>query len=127
MRRSLDCARNSQTSRPQHGVPDFYRETMERDLVYFSFDLLHRDGEDLRRSPIIERKRRLARLINRSNMPCLHLVQGFDDGVKLLAAAEQHGLEGIVSKRKDAPYRSGECRDWRKVKTTAWREGNRER
>jgi len=41
--------------------------------------------------------------------------------------AEERGLEGIVSKRRDAPYRSGECRDWRKVKTAAWRKANRER
>jgi ATP-dependent DNA ligase len=41
--------------------------------------------------------------------------------------AEERGLEGIVSKRRDAPYRSGECRDWRKVKTLVWREANRER
>ena len=39
--------------------------------------------------------------------------------------AEERGLEGIVSKRRDAPYRSGECRDWRKVKTLVWREVNR--
>ena len=45
----------------------------------------------------------------------------------LLAAAEQHGLEGVVSKRRNAPYRSGSCRDWRKVRTTAWRDANRER
>jgi ATP-dependent DNA ligase len=42
-------------------------------------------------------------------------------------AAEKRGLEGVVSKRRDAPYRSGDCRDWRKVKTDAWREANRER
>ena len=36
-------------------------------------------------------------------------------------------LEGVVSKRRDAPYRSGERRDWRKVKTAAWLEVNRER
>jgi len=41
--------------------------------------------------------------------------------------AEKHELEGVVSKRRDAPYRSGACRRWRKVKTTAWREANRER
>ena len=41
--------------------------------------------------------------------------------------AEKRRLEGVVSKRRDAPYRSGDCRDWRKVKTTAWREANRER
>ena len=54
-----------------------------------------------------------------ATIPCLHLVQAFDDGVKLLEATERHGLEGIVSKRRDAPYRSGECRDWVKVKSAA--------
>jgi ATP-dependent DNA ligase len=41
--------------------------------------------------------------------------------------AERHRLEGVVSKRQDAPYRSGQCRGWRKIKTDAWREANRER
>jgi len=34
--------------------------------------------------------------------------------------AEERGLEGVVSKRRKAPYRSGECRDWRKIKIVAW-------
>jgi bifunctional non-homologous end joining protein LigD len=51
----------------------------------------------------------------------------FDDGEALLRVAEKHGLEGVVSKRRDAAYRSGACRGWRKVKTNAWREANRER
>ena len=42
-------------------------------------------------------------------------------------AAKRHKLEGIVSKRKASRYCSGECRDWIKVKTEAWREANRER
>jgi ATP-dependent DNA ligase len=57
----------------------------------------------------------------------LHLVDAIDDGQKLLEAVERNGLEGVVSKRRDTPYRSGECRDWMKVKTMAWREANRER
>jgi bifunctional non-homologous end joining protein LigD len=93
----------------------------------FSFDLLYRDGKDLRLLPLLERKRRLVRLVGRAEIPCLHLVETFDDGLKLLEAAERHGLEGIVSKRRDGPYRSGECRDWVKVKTAAWRGANRER
>jgi ATP-dependent DNA ligase len=60
-------------------------------------------------------------------VPYLHLVDTIDDGQKLLEAAEGHGLEGVVSKRRDTSYRSGECRDWVKVKTMAWREANRER
>ena len=53
--------------------------------------------------------------------------QAFSDGQALLQVAEKHGLEGVVSKRRDAPYRSGESRDWRKIKTAAWREANRDR
>jgi ATP-dependent DNA ligase len=60
-------------------------------------------------------------------VPCLHLVEAFYDGQALLEAAETHELEGVVSKRRTEPYRSGECRYWCKVKTAAWREANRER
>jgi bifunctional non-homologous end joining protein LigD len=97
------------------------------ELVFFAFDLLQRDGLDLRPLSLIERRRRLAWLIARSEIPCLHLVEAFDDGAKLLAAAEQHKVEGIVSKRRTSPYRSGMRSDWRKVKTVAWQEANRER
>jgi hypothetical protein len=45
----------------------------------------------------------------------------------LFIAAEQHGLEGIISKRAASAYRSGPSRDWVKIKTPAWREANRER
>jgi ATP-dependent DNA ligase len=53
--------------------------------------------------------------------------EAFDDGEALLRVAEKHGHEGVMSKRRDAPYRSGACRGWRKVKTMAWRGANRER
>ena len=57
----------------------------------------------------------------------LRLSETFNDGPKLLAAAERMGLEGIVSKRRDAPYRSGKRSDWIKVKCATWRALNRER
>src|SRR5262245_16098705 len=60
-------------------------------------------------------------------LPNCLTVRPFEDGPALLRVAEKRGLEGIVSKRRAAPYRSGECGDWRKVKTPAWREVNRER
>jgi len=97
------------------------------DLAVYVFDLLHRDGADLRPLPLVERKRRLARLVARAEIPCMHVVEWFGDGAHLLKRCESLGFEGIVSKRRDAPYRSGECRDWRKIKTAAWREANRER
>ena len=61
------------------------------------------------------------------NPVCLHPAKAFDDCQALLEVAERHKLEGVVSKRRSAPYHSGECDDWVKVKTTTWREANRER
>jgi bifunctional non-homologous end joining protein LigD len=45
----------------------------------------------------------------------------------MLRAADRLGLEGIVSKRRDAPYRSGKQCGWVKVKCATWREANKER
>ena len=74
------------------GAPDFRglhhamaSARRHHELVFFAFDLLHQDGLDLRPLPLVERRRRLARLISRSEIPCLHLVEAFDEGVKLLA------------------------------------------
>jgi ATP-dependent DNA ligase len=74
-----------------------------------------------------KRQARLQVLLERSGCPAVLPSETFLDCLTLLRAAEEHRLEGIVSKRRDAPYRSGECRDWRKVKTAVWRKANRER
>jgi ATP-dependent DNA ligase len=65
--------------------------------------------------------------LTRSDIPLLRLVEAIEDGMKLFALAERFHLEGIVSKRKLSPYRSGPSRDWLKVKTAGWRAANRER
>jgi hypothetical protein len=57
---------------------------------------------------------------------CL-LPKGFTDPVCLLAECEKRKLEGIVSKRRDAPYRSSDHTDWIKVKSQSWREANKDR
>ena len=113
-------------------VPDFHGlqaaiDGRQRELAVFAFDILHKDGTDMCSWPLTQRKQILANLVETSKVGCLHLVASFPDGAKLLASAERLGLEGVVSKRRSAPYRSGECRNWRKVKTAAWREANRER
>ena len=97
------------------------------ELTAFAFDLLHWDGTDLTQLPLRRRRRLLERLLAHAKIPGLLLVPTFDDGVKLLATAERHGLEGVVSKRQASAYRSGLSRDWVKTKTAAWREANRER
>jgi bifunctional non-homologous end joining protein LigD len=91
-----------------------------------AFDLLWLMGEDLRPLALSERQRRLAALLHGAP-PCLHVVEAFEDPIRLLAAVEKHGLEGIVSKRSDAAYLSGSRSGWIKVKTAAWREANQGR
>jgi bifunctional non-homologous end joining protein LigD len=115
------------------GAPDFRKlhgamgRRRQHELVVYAFDLLHRVGKDLRALPLIQRRQRLERLLAPAEIPCLRLVEAFDDGEELLKAADELGLEGIVSKRRSLPYRSGPCRDWRKIKTETWRAANRER
>jgi Lon protease (S16) C-terminal proteolytic domain len=88
---------------------------------------LFHDGRDVRKLPLVERKDLLMVLIMGAGDSRLRLSDGFNDGAKLLAAAEWMELEGVVSKRRDAPYRSGTECGWVKVKTQACREANRER
>jgi bifunctional non-homologous end joining protein LigD len=93
----------------------------------WAFDLLHHNGRDLRELPLLERKARLEKLIVAANVNWLRYSESFDDGLKLLKAADRMRLEGIVSKRRDAPYRSGKQCGWVKVKSSTWREANKER
>jgi bifunctional non-homologous end joining protein LigD len=121
------CFQAANGAPDSRGLPAALSSRQPHELVVFAFDLLHRDGVDLRPLPLNERRRRLERLVARSDLPGLNLVECFDEGEKLLEVAERMHLEGIVSKRRAAPYRSGECRDWVKVKTQSWRAANRER
>ena len=92
-----------------------------------AFDCVHLDGRDLRALAWTERNARLQRLTARAGMPQLLAVEHFDDGDRLLAAADDLGLEGVVSKRRTDAYRSGRQSCWTKVKCATWREKNRER
>ncbi|WP_244550951.1 non-homologous end-joining DNA ligase [Bradyrhizobium sp. Rc2d] len=88
-------------------------------LLYYAFDLLHLDGYDLRKVPLRERKRLLKEMIERTGLgPPILYSDHMDDGVVMFAGAERLRWEGIVSKRADAPYRSGDRSDsWQKIKT----------
>jgi bifunctional non-homologous end joining protein LigD len=83
-----------------------------------AFDLLWLDGEDVRQRPLAERRAMLAEtLVGAPDGLELseHLV---GDGSAILRAACDMGLEGIVAKRRDCPYRSGRSETWLKVKCT---------
>ena len=85
-------------------------------LVFFLFDLLYFDGEDLRERPLIERKERLGALLADA-APCLHYSDHVvGQGPAFYDKACAMHVEGIVSKRIDAPYAPGNRGLWRKVK-----------
>jgi bifunctional non-homologous end joining protein LigD len=72
-------------------------------LVFFLFDLLYLDGEDLTARPLIERKERLAGLLSRAGSPLHYSDHQFGLGPAFYQKACALGVEGIVSKRADAP------------------------
>lgn len=108
----------------ERGVTDFSAlpaaiRDRPHDLIFFAFDLLHLDGEDLRPAPLEERRARLRLLI--SQVPGSRIVMSDEydgDGQAFFDLADAHGLEGIVSKRKGSRYSSGEATAW--LKTKCW-------
>ncbi len=91
-------------------------------LVYFAFDLLFCDGLDLRGLPLIDRKARLRTLLEGADSRLRFVTHLETDGGAVLEAARKMALEGIVSKRLDAPYRSGRGAMWTKTKTRPGQE-----
>lgn len=87
-------------------------------LMYFAFDLLWLDGQDLRRLSQLARKELLKELIEKHKLkqPILYSEHHEGDGQALFEAASKLNYEGIVSKRIDAPYRSERVEGWQKVK-----------
>jgi ATP-dependent DNA ligase len=80
-----------------------------------AFDLLEQDGEDLRPLPLSQHKDRLARLARVQAGIAINEHTDENGAVEFLHACKM-GLEGVVSKRLTAPYRSGPSRDSLKVK-----------
>jgi bifunctional non-homologous end joining protein LigD len=84
-------------------------------MRYFAFDLLFLGGLDLRPLPLIERKEALRAIITAPGI--VRFSEHFqEDGPTFLRHACLLGVEGVVSKRSDAPYRSGRTKQWVKVK-----------
>jgi bifunctional non-homologous end joining protein LigD len=106
----------------EHGISSFSGlqaalSAGERErFVYYVFDLLHLDGRDLAGEPLIERKRALERLLGRRKGSIRYSEHFATDGSEVLARACDLHLEGIVSKRADAPYSSGRSESFIKTK-----------
>ena len=97
---------------------DIERATLENPVTYFIFDLLGFGDLDLRGLPLRERRAFLTQLLPRRGL--LRVVDAFEEGGEgVYAAVRDQGLEGIVGKRADAPYRAGRSAAWRKLRILA--------
>ena len=93
-------------------------------IVAYVFDLLHLDGKDLTRLPLIERKEELENLLKKSKQEnwlrySAHIT---GEGEAMFAKACEMGLEGIISKRANAPYVAGRQKSWLKIKCSLRQE-----
>ena len=108
----------------RNGIPNFLelKSAMTRGqsrLLYYAFDLLYLDGFDLRPVPLADRRRLLAQLLAGSPGGRILMSETIDIQEPpdlLYRHACELGMEGIVAKRVDAPYRSGRVQTWVKVK-----------
>jgi bifunctional non-homologous end joining protein LigD len=98
-------------------LQQFFGEGASRTrLRVMVFDLLFLDGQDLRGSPQLERKRRLAQLMRGERAPLELSRYTRGEGPEAARVACGQGLEGIISKLADAPYREGRGGAWLKTK-----------
>ena len=87
------------------------------DLIYHVFDILHLDGHDLTALPLTERKHLLRGVLEHAAGPLRYTEALAERGGDVWSVACELGLEGIVSKRADSPYRPGaRTREWLKSK-----------
>ena len=92
-------------------------------LVYFAFDLVHLDGYDLSNVALVERKRLLGELLERSGTALRYSPDVRGSGADVFTQACRGGMEGVVSKRADSRYGVGlRTRNWVKVKCSLRQE-----
>ncbi|WP_247410879.1 DNA ligase D, partial [Bradyrhizobium sp. 23] len=114
-----------------NGAPNFsslqaaLSDGKTEELIFFAFDLLFAEGLDYRRLPLGERKARLKELLEarKRKSSQIRYVEHFESGGDaVLQSACKLELEGVVSKKLDAPYRSGRTESWTKAKCRAGHE-----
>ena len=92
------------------------------ELVFYAFDLLFAGREDLRGLPLSERKARLEQFLQSAGSRIRYVAHLQSNAEAVLASACKIGLEGIISKKLDAPYTSGRSDRWLKAKCRAGQE-----
>jgi len=104
-----------------NGMPDFgtlqnWRSEADGPLIYYVFDLVWLNGKDLRSLPLRQRREILQKILPAQDN--IHFSEAFAiPGDEFLSSVKEMGMEGIVAKRADSVYLSGErTRDWLKIK-----------
>jgi bifunctional non-homologous end joining protein LigD len=106
-----------------NGVPDFnalqnaFDKVTTEAITYFVFDVMYLNGKDVRGAQLRERREMLEQLFTDYISDRVRLCQTFGaDGRSILQSACKMGLEGVVAKQLNAPYRSTRSQTWLKVK-----------
>jgi bifunctional non-homologous end joining protein LigD len=111
-----DSRANASRAGDFQALQNALREGRSHELVYYVFDCLFMEGEDLRDLPLSARKQALARVLPKDG-PVLKQSQHLTgDGSEILAHACRLGFEGVIAKRNTARYRSGRGKSWLKLK-----------
>jgi len=105
------------------GTPDFnalqnaIENPRSTSIDYFLFDVPYLEGYDLRKVPLVARRQLLQRLLEERPQQGLRFSAAFDaDPAAILESTRRMGLEGVMAKRKDAPYESRRTETWLKLK-----------
>ena len=93
-----------------------FRDRRESELVFYAFDLLHLGDFNLRGCALLKRKELLRTLLAEASVRVRYCDHIEGHGPEFLERCREHGLEGILSKRGDRPYRGGRTDDWLKSK-----------
>jgi bifunctional non-homologous end joining protein LigD len=99
-----------------HDFDKLWNRTHDHEATLCAFDLLELDGEAYRARPLIERRQRLFKLLSPAYGGLEYVEHLEGDGAVIFEHACKLGLEGIVCKRIDLPYRAGPSKSWIKVK-----------
>jgi bifunctional non-homologous end joining protein LigD len=91
-------------------------------IVFYAFDLLYFDGEDVSQYPLVGRKKALRRILRKAARARIRYTEHIEEqGERLFSQLEAMQLEGMVCKRKDSVYAFARSKLWLKVKTATGR------
>src|SRR5205809_1425349 len=106
---------NNLQARAKLGAREARRAAIESPATLYVFDLLAFEGYDLRKLPLIKRKEILQKVLPRTG-PLRYSEHFEQNGEALYEQVVKLGLEGIMAKKADSPYRSGRSSDWLKIR-----------